>query len=80
MKCLRGMLLLRTAAEAPTINAPIVEVVFKSSKTDPLRNDDAALILYPVNALALFKFLGTTYFLDDIYLLTAQWSNSANEK
>lgn len=60
MKCLRGMLLLRTAAEAPTINAPIVEVVLKAQKLTPLE----MMIRQALKSLqlALFKFLGTYFF------------------
>ena len=73
------MLLLRTAAEASTINAPIVEVVFKSSKTDPLRNDDKASS--EESAASFVQILGNIFFqmINISFVVTSQWASNGQK-
>ena len=69
--------MLRTAAAAPTINAPIVEVVFKSSKTDPLRNDDKA----SSEESSFVQILGNIFFqmINISFVVTSQWASNGQK-
>ena len=57
------------AGDAPIAShtAPIVEVVFKSSKTDPLRKDDKASSSEESD-VSFVQILGNIFFSDDKYL------------
>ena len=50
--------------------ATVIKLFLKAQKLTPLETMMQLWLSVLMSMLALFKFLGTTYFLDDIYLLT----------